>query len=70
MGRPRWTPTTDDQRRAIAAARRAGKRADDAEDLLWQAVKAALDTGVPAAHMAEAVNRGRATLYRRLGGQF
>jgi len=68
MARPKWTPTTDEQRRAIAAARRAGKRADEAEDLLWAAVKAALDTGVPAAHLADAVNRGRATLYRRLGG--
>jgi hypothetical protein len=67
MARPKWTPRTGEQRRAIAAARRAAKRADEAEDLLWQAVGTALDLDVPAAFMADAVNRGRATLYRRLG---
>lgn len=67
MGRPKWTPQNDEQRQAIAAARRAAKRADSAEDQLWQAVASAMKTGVPAAFIADAVNRGRATLYRRFG---
>jgi len=45
----------------------AAKRADDAETLLWQAVGTALDLDAPAAFIADAVNRSRATLYRRLG---
>jgi len=67
VGRPKWTPETDEQRRAIAAAKRAEQRATaamrDVERPMWDAVQTALDLGVPAAFMAETVNRGRATLY-------
>lgn len=64
VGRPKWTPQTDDQHRAIAAAKRAAKRADEADDLMWQSVQDALDLGVPAAFLADTVGRSRATLYR------
>lgn len=66
MARPKWRPRTDEQRRAIAAAERAGKRADEAEAKLWDAVAPALELGVPAAYLAERVGRSRTTLYRRV----
>lgn len=66
MPRPRWAPENDEQRRAIAAAKRAARRADESEDLLWKAVAPALDLGVPASYMAEQVGRSRTTLYRRV----
>jgi hypothetical protein len=66
MARPKWTPQTTQQRQAIAAARRAARRADEAEDVLWSAVSAALELDVPARFMATAVGRSRSTLYRRL----
>jgi hypothetical protein len=64
--RPKWTPKTDEQRRAIAAALRAKTKADEAEGKMWEAVAEAIDTGVPASYMAEAVERSRATLYRHV----
>ena len=64
VGRPKWTPETEDQRRAIAAAKLAATRADKADEVMWRAVQVALDLNVPAAFMAETVGRGRATLYR------
>jgi hypothetical protein len=64
--RPKWTPKTDAQRRAIAAALRAKTKADEAEGKMWDAVADAIDTGVPASYMAEAVERSRATLYRHV----
>jgi hypothetical protein len=67
VARPKWTPRTDEQRRAIAAALRALKVADEAEGKMWAAVAAAIDTGVPANFMADTVGRSRATLYRHVG---
>lgn len=66
VARPKWTPQTAEQRRAIAAAKRAAKMADDAEGLVWTAVAEALKLDVPASYIADAVGRGRATLYRRI----
>ncbi|MFJ8966072.1 hypothetical protein ACIRG5_42450 [Lentzea sp. NPDC102401] len=66
MPRPKWTPKTDAQRDAIAAALRAKKTSDEAEGKMWKAVADAIDTGVPAAFMADAVERSRATLYRHV----
>lgn len=66
VARPKWTPQTAEQRHAIAAAKRAAKRADDAEGLVWTAVAEALELDVPASYIADAVGRGRATLYRRI----
>jgi hypothetical protein len=64
--RPKWTPRTEEQRRAIAAAKRAAKRADEAEGLMWDAVGTALDCDVPAAYMADVVGRSRTSLYRHI----
>lgn len=66
MPRPKWTPKTDEQRRAIAAVIRAHKRAEEAEGKMWEAVADAIDQGCPAAFMAETVERSRATLYRHV----
>lgn len=64
--RPKWTPQTAEQRRAIAAVVRATKRADEAEGLMWDAVAGAMDHDVPASYMADVVGRSRATLYRHV----
>ena len=65
MPPPRWAPQTDEQRRAIAAAIRAARRADEAETKLWETVAPALELGVPKDYMAKQVGRSRTTLYRR-----
>jgi AcrR family transcriptional regulator len=64
--RPRWVPQTAEQRRAIAAVVRAAKTADEAEGKLRDLVAAAHRLKVPVAHLAEAANRTRATIYRHL----
>lgn len=64
--RPKWTPQTEEQRRAIAAVLRAKKHADEAEGKMWDAVAEAINTGVPAAYMADTVEKSRATLYRHV----
>ena len=64
--RPKWTPKTDEQRRSIAAVLRAKKTSDEAEGKMWEAVAEAIETGVPAAFMADTVERSRATLYRHV----
>lgn len=64
--RPKWTPKTDAQRRAIAAVQRAKKTADEAEGKMWEAVADAMDTDVPASYLADTVERSRATLYRHV----
>jgi hypothetical protein len=66
MPRPKWTPQTEEQQRAITAVLRAAKRAEQAEGKMWAAVSDAIDQGVPAAFMAETVGRSRATLYRHV----
>lgn len=64
--RPKWTPKTNEQRRAIAAVLRAKKTSDEAEGKMWEAVAEAIDAGIPASFMAETVERSRATLYRHV----
>lgn len=66
MPRPRWTPDTDAQRRAIAAVEAAAKVADEAEGKLGEALAAARALDVPIAHLAEAAGRSRPTIYRHL----
>lgn len=66
MPRHEWAPTTPEQRRAIAAARRVAARAARIDAELWAAVQAALDVGVSKTHIAREVSRGRATLYRHV----
>lgn len=66
VARGKWTPQTDEQRRAIAAAKRAAARADNADNELWAAVEAARDVGVPPAFLAKEIGRGRSTLYRHV----
>lgn len=65
MARPKWVPKTDEQRDAVAAATRAAKRLEAAEQALWDAIDAARKLRVPMTYLAEVVGRGRATLYRR-----
>lgn len=69
VARPKWTPQTEEQRRAIAAVVRAAKRADEADGILWSAVAEAHKLGVPPAHLAEKSGRGRNTVYRHLPAQ-
>lgn len=64
--RHRWTPTTPEQRRAIAAAKRAAARLDKAEAELWNATQAARDLGVPARYLAREIKRGKTTVYRHV----
>lgn len=62
--RHKWTPTTDEQRRAIAAARRAVAKAVRADNEAWAKVKAARDLGVPARYLAQEISKGKTTVYR------
>lgn len=62
--RHKWTPATDEQRRAIAAARRAVAKAARADDEAWAKVKAARDLGVPARYLAQEISKGKTTVYR------
>lgn len=65
MARPKWTPKTDEQRDAVAAATKAARRLEAAELALWEAIESARTLRVPMTYLAEVVGRGRATLYRR-----
>lgn len=69
VARPRWTPQTEAQRRAIAAVEKAAKQADEADEKLWEAVRAAHKLDVPPAHLAEKSKRARSTVYRHLPDQ-
>jgi hypothetical protein len=71
----RWTPTTPEQKAAVAAVRRSAARLTRAEQAvagleaeLWAAVQAARKVGAPARYMAKEAKRGRATLYRHIPG--
>jgi DNA-binding phage protein len=66
MPRPRWSPETDEQRRAIAAVTAAAKVADEADGHLQAAIAAAKALDVPVAALAEAAGRTRPTIYRHL----
>lgn len=67
--RHKWTPATDEQRRAIAAAKRAAAKATRADAEVWAKVKAARDLGVPARYMAQEIKRGKTTVYRHTDGE-
>lgn len=62
--RHKWTPATDEQRRAIAAAKRAAAKAARADAEVWAKVKAARELGVPARYLAQEISKGKTTVYR------
>lgn len=66
MPRPKWTPTTEDQRRAIAALQDAVKHRDQADELVWEAARTARGLGVPATFIGDVTNRGRTTVHRHI----
>ncbi len=66
MARPKWTPQTEEQRRALAALRRAIKSAETADGRMWKAARAANDVGVPVTFIAEETGRERTTVHRNM----
>lgn len=66
VARPKWTPETEAQRRAMADVERATKHADEADEKLWEKVRAAHKLGVKPAYLAERTGRARSTVYRHL----
>lgn len=75
MPRPTWTPTSDEQRdalaaidRAVAEAQRIRAKADaEATNLVVSAILAARQLGVPVRAAVERTDVSRATVYRLLG---
>ncbi|WP_328339572.1 hypothetical protein [Micromonospora sp. NBC_00421] len=61
------TQHTDEQRALLAAAVKAARTADEAEERAWQAIKAARDAGVLDTVLCEQTGRSRATLNRKYG---
>lgn len=61
------TKLSDEQQALLDQAIAAAKRADAAEDVAWQKIKAARDVGVPDTVLCERTGRSRATLNRRFG---
>ena len=66
VARPEWTPETEAQRRAMADVERATKNADEADEKLWEMVRAAHRLGVKPAYLAKKTRRARSTVYRHL----
>jgi DNA invertase Pin-like site-specific DNA recombinase len=66
MGRPKWTPKTDQQRDAIDNTKKAAERVKEAERDLWKTVSKARDEGVPTSYLADTLGVDRATVYRNL----
>lgn len=66
MARPKWTPQTEEQRRALAALRRAVKSADTADARMWEAARAANEVGVPVTFIATETGRERTTVHRNM----
>ena len=66
VARPEWTPQTDAQQRAMADVERATKHADEADEKLWEKVRAAHKLGVKPAYLAKKTGRARSTVYRHL----
>jgi hypothetical protein len=73
VSRPPWTPKTDEQRqaiaalrRAVAAANRARKKADEADEEVWRLAQAARAVKVSATFIANEIGPNRATLYRHV----
>lgn len=66
MPRPKWEPTTAEQRAAIEAVTRATAATAAAADELRKAVEAADRLKIPRSHLAEAAGTPRTTFYRRL----
>lgn len=66
--RPTWKGD-DEQKRLVAAAKRAIARAEQAEIDAWAAIKLARDAGVPDTHLSAETRIPRSTLIRRLGAR-
>lgn len=66
MVRPTWKGD-DEQKRLVAAAKKAINRAEQAEADAWTAIKMARDAGVPDTHLSAETRIPRSTLIRRLG---
>jgi hypothetical protein len=66
--RPTWIGD-DEQKRLVAAAKRAIARAERAETDAWTAIKLARDSGVPDTHLSAETHIPRSTLIRRLGAR-
>ena len=66
VARPEWTPQTEEQRRAAAAIDRSARRADEADEKLWEDVRAGHKLGMPPAYLAKKAKRARSTVYRHL----
>ncbi len=65
--RPAWTPADDEQRRLYAAAVRRAEEFRRAEAAMWEAMRAARESGVPDVPLCEGTKQSRATLNRRFG---
>ncbi len=66
MIRPTWSGTAD-QKKKLAAAIAAARKADQAEDEAWRLIREARDAGVPDTVLCDQTDRSRATLNRRFG---
>jgi hypothetical protein len=67
MIRPTWSPETDEQRRALAAAVKAAQQFAKAEAAMWAAIVEARNLGVPDTLLCDETGQSRATLNRRFG---
>ena len=59
MARPKWVPRTEGQQRAIAALEQAKQHADEADERMWKAARAARALGVPATFIAKKTGKTR-----------
>lgn len=64
--RAAWTPD-DEQKKIIAAIKRAKKKWDDAEVEYKELLAKGGDAGVPVAHLSQELGVERKTIYRHLG---
>ncbi len=73
VARPPWTPRTDEQheaiaalRKAVAAANRARKKAEELDEVVWTRAQEARAVKVSATFIANEIGPNRATLYRHV----
>ncbi len=66
MARPKFTPKTDGQRRAIAALKIEVKNRDEADTRVWEAARAARAEGVTARYIGEITGRTERTVHRHV----
>jgi len=64
--RPTWTPENDEQRRLIAEAVQAMTTHTEAEERLWQSIRAARAGGVAMTYLLRQLGLSSATVYRKL----